>query len=121
MSAAVDDTAAALQRASIAPDTVQNPAPLPPRPTPPRIPPSFSRGRIRPGFTLNDIASSSSAGPSAGGAEGAGLGAGRPSFADDPPRRQQPNNFCSPFSNFSKIVSVPFHGALPIAHGFSPQ
>ena len=116
MSAAVDDTTAALQRASIAPDAVQNPVSVPPRPTPPRL-----RGRLRPGFTLNDIASSSSAGPSAGGAEGAGLGAGRPSFAVDPPRRQQPNNFCSPFSNFSKIVSVSFHSALPVPHGFSPQ
>ncbi|KAF8720285.1 hypothetical protein AX14_011070 [Amanita brunnescens Koide BX004] len=106
----VDDTTAALQATSIAPDPVPNPVPIPPRPAPPRIPPSFSRGRLRPGFTLKDIASSSSAGPSAGGAEGAGLGAGRPSFAVDPPRRPPPNNFCSPFSNFSKIVDP--NGAL---------
>lgn len=88
----LDETTAALHRASIAPD--------------PPIPPPRIRPRLKPNFTLKDIQ-----GPSAGGAQGAGLGPGRPSFAMDPPRRHQPNNFSSPFSNFSnfsRIVSVSF-------------
>ncbi|KAF8348296.1 kinase-like protein [Amanita rubescens] len=82
----IDETTAAFHRASIAPD--------------PPIPPPRIRSRLKPNFTLKDIQ-----GPSAGGVEGAGLGQGRPSFAMDPPRRHhQPNNFSSPFSNFSRIV-----------------
>jgi hypothetical protein len=85
----IDETTAAFHRASIAPD--------------PPIPPPRIRSRLKPNFTLKDIQ-----GPSAGGVEGAGLGQGRPSFAMDPPRRHQSNNFSSPFSNFSRIVSVSF-------------
>ncbi|KAF8623104.1 hypothetical protein AX15_006515 [Amanita polypyramis BW_CC] len=130
-STAVDNTAAALQSVSLAPDPPRNahhhhhhlrnqdpglplpipippptpPAQIPPRPAFPVASPGISSRRPKPNFSLRDIEPSRFAGPSAGGVEGAGLGAGRPSFAMDPPKRQPAsNNFSSPFSNFSKIV-----------------
>nr|UPW42860.1 protein kinase wis1 [Hypsizygus marmoreus] len=59
--------------------------------------------RTKPAFSLKDIDPTIVPTPS-GGAAGAGLGAGRPSLALDPPKRPNPANFVSPFSNFSKIV-----------------
>ncbi|KAF5380626.1 hypothetical protein D9615_004549 [Tricholomella constricta] len=59
--------------------------------------------RTKVAFSLKDIDPSIVPTPS-GGAAGAGLGAGRPSLAQDPPRRPNPANLASPFSNFSKIV-----------------
>ncbi|KAF8070593.1 kinase-like protein [Lyophyllum atratum] len=59
--------------------------------------------RTKPGFSLKDIDPTIVPTPS-GGAAAAGLGAGRPSLALDPPKRPIPSNFVSPFSNFSKIV-----------------
>ncbi|KAG5634117.1 hypothetical protein H0H81_003350, partial [Sphagnurus paluster] len=59
--------------------------------------------RTRPAFSLRDIDPNIVPVPSAG-AAAAGLGAGRPSLAHDLPRRPNPANFTSPFSNFSKIV-----------------
>jgi mitogen-activated protein kinase kinase len=58
--------------------------------------------RKRPALTLKDIDDFATDGLG-GGASGAGLGAGRPSLADDVPRRPS-GNLGSPFSNFSKIV-----------------
>jgi mitogen-activated protein kinase kinase len=60
--------------------------------------------RMRPALTLKDIDPSLASIPT-GGAMGAGLGAGRPSLADDAPKRPPPK-LGSPFSNFSKIVCV---------------
>ncbi|KAK2464220.1 hypothetical protein APHAL10511_003677 [Amanita phalloides] len=107
---AIEDTAAAVQRASLVSDPLRPTLPTldpplrptldPPLPTPPS---SMASRRMRPNFSLRDI-QSSPAGPVAGGPAGAGLGAGRPSFDIDPPKRQPPSNFSSPFSNFSKIV-----------------
>ncbi|KAG6842137.1 hypothetical protein C0991_001630 [Blastosporella zonata] len=59
--------------------------------------------RTKPAFSLKDIDPDIVPSPSAG-AAAAGLGAGRPSIAQDPPKRPNPANFVSPFSNFSKIV-----------------
>jgi len=55
--------------------------------------------RMKPALSLKDIDPTI---PS-GGAFGAGLGAGRPSLAQDIPKRPSAN-LASPFSNFSKIV-----------------
>ncbi|PFH53848.1 hypothetical protein AMATHDRAFT_73256 [Amanita thiersii Skay4041] len=55
--------------------------------------------RMKPNFSLRDIENTPG-----GGTLGAGLGAGRPSFNAEPPKRPPANNFVSPFSNFSKIV-----------------
>ncbi|KAG6880202.1 hypothetical protein C0992_003866 [Termitomyces sp. T32_za158] len=56
--------------------------------------------RAKQALSLNEIDPSASA----GGAAAAGLGAGRPSIPQDPPRRPNPANLVSPFSNFSKFV-----------------
>jgi hypothetical protein len=61
---------------------------------------------MKPNFSLKDIDPSIISPSPSGGAAGAGLGAGRPSLVPDPPKRPNPANFGSPFSNFSKIVSV---------------
>lgn len=75
---------------------------------PSRIRPSgLAARRTRPNFSLNDIDPSIVA---PGGPQGAGLGAGRPSLANAPPKRPNAGSFGSPFSNFSKIVYV---SALP--------
>ncbi|KAF8236534.1 kinase-like protein [Tricholoma matsutake] len=60
--------------------------------------------RMKPSFSLKDIDPSIISPSPSGGAAGAGLGAGRPSLVPDPPKRPNPANFGSPFSNFSKIV-----------------
>ncbi|KAG6873409.1 MAP kinase kinase Wis1 [Termitomyces sp. Mi166 len=58
--------------------------------------------RTKPVLSLKEIDPSAITG---GGAAAAGLGAGRPSLPQDPPpKRPNPANFVSPFSNFSKIV-----------------
>ena len=67
-------------------------------------PQGMAARRARPNFSLRDIDPAFiPEGPVA-----AGLGAGRPSLFQEQPRRPPPaGNFGSPFSNFSKIVSVP--------------
>ncbi|KAH0588966.1 hypothetical protein H2248_004747 [Termitomyces sp. 'cryptogamus'] len=77
------------------PDPLESP--LRPRPT------GLAMRRTKPALLLKEIDPSAIPSPS-GGAAAAGLGAGRPSLAQDPPRRPNPANFVSPFSNFSKIV-----------------
>ncbi|KAF5321249.1 hypothetical protein D9619_001552 [Psilocybe cf. subviscida] len=63
-------------------------------------PSGMAARRAKPAFSLRDIdASFLPEGPIA-----AGLGAGRPSLFQEPPRKQPAGNFGSPFSNFSKIV-----------------
>jgi len=73
-------------------------------PAPPK-PNGMAARRARPNFSLRDIDPAFiPLGPVA-----SGLGAGRPSLFQEPPRRPPPaGNFGSPFSNFSKIVSVLF-------------
>lgn len=67
--------------------------------------------RTKPTLFLKEIDPSASG----GGAAAAGLGAGRPSLPQDLPKRPNPANFVSPFSNFSKIVYVhiPFNPLPP--------
>ncbi|KAF9469950.1 kinase-like domain-containing protein [Collybia nuda] len=106
-SPAVDSATAALSVATLNPPP---PTLLPTMSYPPaalslapsRIRPSgLAARRTRPGFSLNDIDPTIVA---PGGPLGAGLGAGRPSIANLPPKRPSAGNFGSPFSNFSKIV-----------------
>jgi len=59
---------------------------------------------MKPSLSLKDIDPTIISPSPSGGAAGAGLGAGRPSLVPDPPKRPNPANFGSPFSNFSKIV-----------------
>jgi mitogen-activated protein kinase kinase len=77
-------------------------------PAPPK-PHGMAARRARPNFSLRDIDPAFiPEGPVA-----AGLGAGRPSLFQEPPRRPPPaGDFGSPFSNFSKIVSVLFSLSL---------
>jgi hypothetical protein len=75
--------------------------------------------RIKPNFSLRDIDPSIISPSPSGGAVGAGLGAGRPSLVPDPPRRPNPANFGSPFSNFSKIVFVLFSSIFYLTHIFT--
>lgn len=64
--------------------------------------------RLRPNLNLRDIDPDLVPEPvPSGGPGAAGLGAGRPSFPNDQPRRPDATEFASPFSNFSKIVYVP--------------
>ena len=74
-------------------------------------PQGMAARRARPNFSLRDIDPAFiPEGPIA-----AGLGAGRPSLFQEPPRRPPPaGNFGSPFSNFSKIVSVLLLCSLPL-------
>jgi mitogen-activated protein kinase kinase len=58
--------------------------------------------RLKPGFKLSDIDGAGIPTPKGGGAGGAGLGAGRPPLASDPPKR--PSTFVTPFSSFGKVV-----------------
>ncbi|KAG6885686.1 MAP kinase kinase Wis1 [Termitomyces sp. T159_Od127] len=92
----VDAAAHALEGTSLTPalHSVNSFPPQRPRLT------GLAARRTKPTLFLNEIDPSASG----GGAAAAGLGAGRPSLAQDPPKRPNPANFVSPFSNFSKIV-----------------
>ncbi|KAF9482184.1 kinase-like protein [Pholiota conissans] len=93
----LDAATAALSNASLYSHPVLHNAP------PPRLqkPTGMAARRARPNFSLRDIDNFILPdGPAA-----AGLGAGRPTLLQEPPRRPPPaGNFGSPFSNFSKIV-----------------
>ncbi|KZP18760.1 kinase-like protein [Athelia psychrophila] len=99
----VDKASDAMARASLA-DHPANPRaqsyPIPTLASRGRGGPTGLAGkRMKPGFKLSDIH-----GDVGGGAAGAGLGAGRPSLANDPAPRRPPPSMGSPFSNFGKIV-----------------
>ena len=99
---ALDGATDALARASLA-DHPANPR-AQSYPLPARMrggPTGLAGKRMKPGFKLSDIHGGDAVG---GGAAGAGLGAGRPSLANDPAPRKPPPNMGSPFSNFGKIV-----------------
>jgi mitogen-activated protein kinase kinase len=73
---------------------------------------------MKPSLSLKDIDPSIISPSPSGGAAGAGLGAGRPSLVPDPPKRPNPANFGSPFSNFSKIVFVFLFTIVFLTHLF---
>ncbi|KAG6833554.1 hypothetical protein H0H87_005205 [Tephrocybe sp. NHM501043] len=97
----VDAATHALQATSIITPVLHSGNSFPPQ-LRPRLTGLAAR-RTKPAFSLRDIDPDIVPSPS-GGAAAAGLGAGRPSLALDPPKRPNPANFVSPFSNFSKIV-----------------
>ncbi|KAJ8457615.1 hypothetical protein ONZ45_g18243 [Pleurotus djamor] len=77
--------------------------------------------RLKPGFTLKDIDPTAIPTPStSGGAQGAGLGAGRP-LPNNTPRRPPPTSIGTPFSNFSKIVHISFQKALMLRYAKADQ
>ncbi|KAG6836846.1 hypothetical protein H0H93_002287 [Arthromyces matolae] len=104
----VDAATSALQNTSINP-ILQSVNPFPQTRSRPS---GLAARRTKPAFSLKDIDPDIVPTPS-GGAAAAGLGAGRPSLANDLPKRPNPSNFVSPFSNFSKIVDP--SGALNFA------
>ncbi|KAG6918538.1 hypothetical protein DXG01_013628 [Tephrocybe rancida] len=97
----IDAATNALEATSISP-VLHTANSFPQGPARPRLTGLAAR-RTKPAFSLKDIDPDIVPSPS-GGAAAAGLGAGRPSLAHDPPKRPNPANFVSPFSNFSKIV-----------------
>ncbi|KAG5648566.1 hypothetical protein DXG03_003177 [Asterophora parasitica] len=98
-SSQVESTTAALASVALAPTLHTANSYPPPRPRAGLA----ARRTNKPAFSLKDIDPDILPTPS-GGAAAAGLGAGHPSLVHDPPRRPNPANLTSPFSNFSKIV-----------------
>lgn len=114
----VDAVTAALKRVSLGPPTSRSPSgssQVHSSPVSPSI--GMAARRNKPLFKLSDITGGQDFG---GGPAGAGNGAGTGSHTEWPPRRPA-NATSTPFSNFGKIVYVPYStlGDFPCSPHFS--